>query len=225
MNRIAAGLVVTMGVVSVCVSALAAANQKDPSVIWPKNSQFICRGVLVHEGGTYRLTPDQGMLAWCDADIAENDNGRVLNVCKLGDRCEIKGTINGHGAFGWVAISSIRGVARAAQLPEAYLGDWSSGDMGEIEITGIGISQRTYHEPGYNCDIQSVEPKSEATSGRPVYLVEMRCSGDGEGPQHPQLVRELWALRKVNNNDILAIAGVSGATFPSIHLLTRPNNR
>jgi hypothetical protein len=221
MNRIAAGLV-TMGLVAVCldsVSALAAANKTDPRFVWPKNSQFTCRGVLAHEQGTYRLTPDQGMLAWCDADIDDKDKDRVLDTCKLGDRCEMKGIIRGHGAFGWVEVTSIMAITHAAQLPEAYLGDWSSDDMGDIEITGIAITQRTYHEPGYNCDIRSVQPKSEATPGRPVYLVEMRCSG--ERPERAQLVREVWALRKVNNNDILAIAGVSGATFPSIHLLRR----
>ncbi|TQF30015.1 hypothetical protein UNPA324_10560 [Bradyrhizobium sp. UNPA324] len=112
------------------------------------------------------------------------------------------------------------GAAHAAQLPEAYLGDWSSDDVGDLEITGIVITPRTYHEPGYNCDIRSVQQKSEATPGRPVYLVEMRCSG--EGPERPQLVRELWALRKIGNNNVLAIAGLSGATFPSMHLLRRP---
>ena len=83
------------------------------------------------------------------------------------------------------------------------LGDWSSDDANGIVIT-----------PGYNCDIRSVQ------SGRPVNLVEMRCRG--EGPERPQLVREIWALRKVDNNDILVIADVGGAAFPSIHLLWRP---
>lgn len=27
------------------------------------------------------------------------------------------------------------GAAQAAQLPEAYLGSWTSGDMGEVEVT------------------------------------------------------------------------------------------
>jgi hypothetical protein len=220
MNPIAAGVAMAVMVMA-CVSPLAAANKTDPRFVWPENSQFTCRGLLAHEEDAYRLAPDQGVLVWCDADIGDKDSGRVLNVCKLGDRCEIKGTIRGHGAFGWVEISSIKGMAHAAQLPEAYLGDWSSDDMGESEITGIDITRRTYLEPGYKCHIRSVEPKSEATPGRPVYLVEMRCSGEGPG-ERPQLVRELWALRKVNNVDILAIAGVGGATFPSIHLLRRP---
>ena len=84
-----------------------AANKTDPKFVWPKNSQFNCSGVLTQEEGTYRLKPDQGNLTWCDADIDGKDKGRVLDGCKLGDRCEIKGTISGHGAFSWVEITSV----------------------------------------------------------------------------------------------------------------------
>jgi hypothetical protein len=213
-----------MGLVAIgldLVSALAAKNETDPRLVWPKNSQFTCRGVLTQEEGTYRLTPDQNMLTWCDADIGDKDRGRLLDACRLGGRCEIKGIIRGHGVFGWSEISVIAGIANTDQLPEPFLGDWSSDDVGDIEITGISVTQHTYHEPGYNCDIRSAQRKNEATPNRPVYFVEMRCSG--EGPQErPQLVREVWALRKVNNVNVLAIAGVGGATFPSIHLLRRP---
>jgi hypothetical protein len=59
----------------------------------------------------------------------DKDKSRVLNACKLGDRCEIKGIIRGHGTFGWVEITSVMALTHAAQLPEAYLGDWSS-DVG-----------------------------------------------------------------------------------------------
>jgi hypothetical protein len=116
MNRIAAGLM--MGAVATCldsVSALAAANKTDPRFVWPRNSQFTCSGVLAQEQGTYRLTPDQGMLTWCDADIDDKDKGRVLDACKLGDRCEIKGTIRGHGTFGWVKITSVKAARGGSQ--------------------------------------------------------------------------------------------------------------
>lgn len=108
-------------------------------------------------------------------------------------------------------------------MPEAYLGNWTSDDNGDVEITGIVIGPHTYHEPGSNCDIRSVQQRAEAgTVGRgPVYLVEMRCAGEGP-PSRGKLVREVWALRKMDNNNVLAIAGASGATFPSIHLLRRP---
>jgi hypothetical protein len=223
-NRIVAGLVV-MGMIAGNMdswSASATGSKTDPTLLWPKNSRFTCRGVLADEQGTYRLTPDQGMLAWCDADIDDKDKNRVSNACKLGDHCEIRGTIMGHGAFAWVEITSVMTLAHVTRLPEAYLGDWSSDDMGGIEVTGIGITQSSYHEPGYNCDIRSIQPKNEASTGSPVYLVDMRCSMDGEGSGPPQSVREVWALRKANNNDMLVIAGVGGATFPSIHLLHRP---
>jgi uncharacterized protein YecT (DUF1311 family) len=123
MNRIAARLLM-MGAVATCldnVSGLAAANKTDPTLVWPKNSKFSCSGVLTQEQGTYRLTPDQGMLVWCDADIGDKDKGRLLDACKLGDRCEIKGTIMGHGAFGWVEITSVRKLATHAEgAPDSY---------------------------------------------------------------------------------------------------------
>lgn len=111
MNRIAAGLIV--GAMTICLdsrSTPAAANKTDPRFVWPKNSQFTCGGVLAKEQTTYRLTPDPHMLAWCDAYIEDKDKDRVLGVCKLGNRCEIKGTIRGHGAFGWVEITSVKAI-------------------------------------------------------------------------------------------------------------------
>jgi hypothetical protein len=95
-------------VAALCGLVSTAASKDDPRFLWPKNSQFSCRGVLVQDGDTYRLKADANMLAWCDADIADNNEGRVLAVCKLGDRCEIKGVIMGHGAFGWVRITSVK---------------------------------------------------------------------------------------------------------------------
>jgi hypothetical protein len=65
------------------------------AVSWPKNK------------GTYRLISDHDMVPWCYADIDDKDKGRVLAACKLGGRCEITGTITGHGEFGWVKITSV----------------------------------------------------------------------------------------------------------------------
>ena len=109
MNRTAV-LLAMSGLVVICFgagAALAATNKLDPKFVWPKDNRFTCRGVLAEEQGGLRLTPDQNMLTWCDADIDDKDRSRVLNVCRLGNRCEIKGTIRGHGAFGWVEIKSI----------------------------------------------------------------------------------------------------------------------
>lgn len=123
MNWIAAG-VVMMGAVAGCVDSVPtlAANKTDPRFVWPKNSQFTCRGFLTQEQGVYGLTPDPGMLAWCDADIGHKDKRRVSDACKLGDHCEIKGTIKGHGSFGWAEITSVKavaGTASALELSEA----------------------------------------------------------------------------------------------------------
>ena len=87
---------------------VGAETKKDPSFVWPRNSQFNCRGILIQDEGTYQLKPDEGMLTWCDAEIAGGDKGRVLDACTVGDSCEIKGIIRGHGAFGWVKITSVR---------------------------------------------------------------------------------------------------------------------
>ena len=113
------------------------------------------------------------------------------------------------------AIGTI-GTVSAGQLPETFLGEWASENVGD---RGITITQRRYDEPGYHCDIRSVQQKIEAATQRPVYIVQMRCSD--EGPR-TVLVREVWAIGKVGDDNFLAIAGVSGATFPSINILRRP---
>ncbi|EJN15563.1 hypothetical protein PMI42_00855 [Bradyrhizobium sp. YR681] len=108
MNRVA--MLAVSGLFATCLGTgvvLAATSKSDPKFVWPGDNRFTCRGVLAEEQGVLKLTPDQAMLTWCDADIDDKDRGRVLNVCKVGDRCEIKGTIRGHGAFGWVEIKSI----------------------------------------------------------------------------------------------------------------------
>jgi hypothetical protein len=80
----------------------------DPRFVWPKNSQFNCSGILIQDEGTYQLKPDDGMLTWCDAEIEDKDKSRVLDACTVGERCEIKGVIRGHGNFFWVKITSVR---------------------------------------------------------------------------------------------------------------------
>jgi hypothetical protein len=112
----------------------------------------------------------------------------------------------------------------ASELPTTFLGSWTNNDMGDVEITGIHVGARTYHEPGYNCDIRSVREKDEAGSinrGN-VYIVNMTCAGEGEGPpSRGKKVREVWALRRIDGKDVLVTAGAAGPTFPSIHILQR----
>src|SRR5579871_5809337 len=117
------------------------------------------------------------------------------------------------------------GSAQAADLPKSFLGDWTNRDgSSEHEVTGIHVGPRTYHEPGYNCDIRSITAKNDAATSQHtlVYLVDMACSGDGENPGRPQRIREIWALRRIAGKDVLVMAGTVGPTFPSIHILERP---
>lgn len=107
---VAVGIIFAIATAVTCLgggAATAASNKPDPRFVWPKNSRFTCSGVLVHDDG-YSLKPDDDMLTWCSADIDDKDEGRVLGACKAGGRCEIKGTIAGHGTFAWTAISSVR---------------------------------------------------------------------------------------------------------------------
>jgi hypothetical protein len=93
-------------------TAMGAENKTDRRFVWPKNSQFNCSGILVLDEGSYQLKADESMLTWCDADIDDKDKGRVLDACTVGGRCEIKGTILGHGAFTWVKITSVRSLTQ-----------------------------------------------------------------------------------------------------------------
>jgi hypothetical protein len=110
---------VVIAAITLFLAPTHAETLTDRQLTWPKNSRFVCKGILVQEEGVYQLKPDKGMLAWCDASIGDavgdigNDFSasllvnRVLNTCKPGDHCEIRGTIRGHGAFSWTAISSV----------------------------------------------------------------------------------------------------------------------
>lgn len=121
-----------------------------------------------------------------------------------------------------IALSTIP--AHAADLPESFHGSWTNDDgAGQAEVTGISVGPRTYHEPGYNCDIKAIAPKNEAGSpdhGR-VYVVDMVCTGESQKPEPGQKVREVWALRKIKDVEVLVIAGTSGATYPSVRILQR----
>ena len=110
MKRIAAGLAIIGSLASCLAPMSASAAPGDPAPVWPKDSYFTCRGVLSQDEGTHRLAPDQGMLPWCAADIGDRDERRVLKACKLGNACEIKGTIRGRGTFAWAAIASVNPV-------------------------------------------------------------------------------------------------------------------
>ena len=121
-----------------------------------------------------------------------------------------------------IALSTIP--AHASDLPKSFLGSWTNDDgAGQVEVTGISVGPRTYHEPGYNCDIKAIAAKNEAGSpdrGR-VYVVDMVCVGDGQNPGPGQKVHEVWALRKIKGVEVLVTAGTAGSTYPSIRILQR----
>jgi hypothetical protein len=100
----------TLAVAALSLAMLAPAKAEDRTLIWPKNSQFTCGGTVTLNEGSYQLNPDSGMLTWCDADLAGKEKDQVLKACPLNTRCQIKGIIEGHGAFGWVKIISARSI-------------------------------------------------------------------------------------------------------------------
>jgi hypothetical protein len=87
----------------------AAAGPKDPRFIWPKNDQFTCRGELTRDNyQVLQLARNAYNLTWCDAEISGDLEAKVLKICVVGSLCEIKGIIQGHGAFAWVKITKIQ---------------------------------------------------------------------------------------------------------------------
>lgn len=104
-----------VGAVVFAVSSIAA-QAEDRTLTWPKNSQFTCSGVLTVQDGELQLNPDPGSKTWCDASfngeqyqVAKSDIAkRVKAVCAEGDRCQVKGTIEGHGVFYWTKITSVK---------------------------------------------------------------------------------------------------------------------
>lgn len=118
-----------------------------------------------------------------------------------------------------VALVLVTGnfVLHADEVPPAFLGSWmrqTGGGTGGNTVTGISVTAKSYHEPGYNCDIGRMK-KSEDTADATayVYIVEMKCTGDGERPGPAQRVREVWALRNVNGKDVLVTSGTSSISI------------
>jgi hypothetical protein len=118
-----------------------------------------------------------------------------------------------------VAVVASGAQAWADSLPKEFLGhwQWTQGSKNDELFVGVNISQKTYYEPGTNCDITRVKrSKNEADSDLPIFLVDMLCSGDGANLGRPQRVHEVWSLRYVNNEPLLIRAGPT-----SINLLQR----
>jgi hypothetical protein len=95
--------------VALAVAVVVAARAEDPRFVWPKNDQFTCRGELIRDDyKVLQLARNARNLTWCDAEIADHLEAKVLKVCVVGSLCEIKGSIQGHGAFAWVKITKVR---------------------------------------------------------------------------------------------------------------------
>jgi hypothetical protein len=113
---------------------------------------------------------------------------------------------------------------RSAELPAAFLGNWTKGN-GDRMVVSIKVERRSYHEPGYDCQIKAINIRKDlGDTSDAVYVVNMVCSGEDPNDR-PRNVREVWALRKINGADVLVMASVAGATFPSIGILQRCSDR
>ena len=106
----------------------------------------------------------------------------------------------------------------SAQVPKELQGSWAAPTV------AIGIRANTTHVTGYNCVVKRVKKSIDTTSTNDpsvdafVYIVDMICQDDGYQPQPPEKVHEVWALRSINGESVLVIAGAS-----SIHVLKRDN--
>ena len=82
----------------------------------PRDKYQACSGILiVSEDGEYQLKPGNGSGLWCDAIISSGEYigganlvPKVLKVCTVNSRCQIKGTYEGHGVFYWNKILEVR---------------------------------------------------------------------------------------------------------------------
>jgi hypothetical protein len=104
-------------------------------------------------------------------------------------------------------------------LPKSFLGSWINKRDGKAyPVEGINIDARTYHEPGYDCRINRVRKVQDAAdSDARAYVIDMTCADDGAAPGPAEKVHQIWALRSVNGEDVLIMAGTS-----SISVLQRP---
>jgi hypothetical protein len=77
--------------------------------------ELTCTGVLTAQS-ELQLKPNPGSSLWCDALFTGKEYGvtkldaekRVRATCAEGDRCQVKGTVEGHGVFYWTKITSVK---------------------------------------------------------------------------------------------------------------------
>jgi hypothetical protein len=137
---------------------------------------------------------------------------------RVGSNCRVVGYVNDRLEFTLVRSGEPpTRMSRNSGLPPAFQGHWTMHVGNGNEVPGVGVAARSYLEPGYNCDIQSVEKSTDdADSSADVYIVNMMCRPDGVDPGPAEQVRETWAMREVNGETLLVIGGIS-----SIRILQR----
>jgi hypothetical protein len=167
-------------------------------------TSLTCIGVLVHDDSGYRLKPDTGSSSWCDAEISneygqEGSVSQILSACKVGggtaklplaqsSRCEIKGIVNGHGAFYWVKLSSVRSIHALEKVqPGDSIGWVKSSDIECEEDNTCGLKDN-YTDAGKNGGICAVFgiPVYNRPNGTPIaeLVSEMAVEGVVRGEQH-----------------------------------------
>jgi hypothetical protein len=73
-----------------------------------KASQF-CKGVLIKKPfNIYGLEPDKDVGPWCDAMLTEQQSKSVLEICSIGERCQIEGVVVKWEEPYWVSINVVK---------------------------------------------------------------------------------------------------------------------
>ena len=105
-----------LAICSLLLPFLLAATAADSKKMLPMRMQ--CTGVLTKGEDGYSLSGTYkgfGSInnVWCNAafsrDIEPKAHEALMkSACRVGDRCQIAGVVNGHGAFYWVQVHSVR---------------------------------------------------------------------------------------------------------------------
>jgi hypothetical protein len=176
-----------------------------------------CRGVLVHEDGEYQLKPDTGSSLWCDADISDEFGlkgsvSRVLDTCKLGGRCEIEGVVNGHGAFYWVKLSSVRSLSSpstTAELPNRFWGAWIDAGDNPMKMT-VTADGMLFGTSPPACKFTNIKVANEDGS---AYEVNWHCPDSAPGVE----IKMAFRLMRVRGKEVLVLVNTEEPTVVSVY--------
>jgi hypothetical protein len=171
----------TLAMIALAIASITSAQAGDRL-----DAERRCKGILVHDDSGYSLKPDAGSLSWCDAEIS-NDALRgsvrqILDVCKVGGGCEITGVTNGHGAFYWVKLSSVRSLPSRKFTPGDSIGWVKSTDIDCHEDDTCDL-KNNYTQAG--CAVFGI-PVYNRPNGTPIaeLVSEKAVEGVVRGEQH-----------------------------------------